>query len=90
MTPRKLWLIVFALLTIPVVMAAAAYISAHFATQRFVAFGGGTADSASFSVTSVIGQPATDVVNSANFKVSGGFLHPIPPKTRAGVWMRYE
>jgi hypothetical protein len=90
MTQRKLWLIAFALLAIPVGMAAAAYISANFATQRFVTVGGGAADSARFSVTSAIGQPATDVLISANFKVSGGFLHPIPPRTGADAWMRYE
>ncbi len=38
--------------------------------------GGGSADSAGYSVTSVIGQPATGMADSASFKVSGGFLYP--------------
>ena len=40
--------------------------STHLITQRFVLVAGGTADSANYTVTSVFGQPATDVVNSAN------------------------
>ncbi len=64
------------LLLIPVGMVAA-YASANFTTQRFVIVGGGLSDSANFSVTSVIGQQATDLANSTNYKVSGGFLFPI-------------
>ena len=72
---RKLLLLALVLLLIPVGMAAAQS-STNYVTQRFVIVGGGSAGSANFSVTSVIGQPATDVVNSSNYKVSGGFLYP--------------
>ena len=72
---RKLLLFALVLLLIPVGMVAAQS-STNYVMQRFVVVGGGSADSASFSVTSVIGQPATDVVSSSNYKVSGGFLYP--------------
>ncbi len=78
---RKLLLLALVLLLMPVGLVAAQS-STNYVTQRFVIVGGGSADSASFSVTSVIGQPATDIVNSSNYKVSGGFLHPfLPPQS---------
>jgi hypothetical protein len=75
MIQRKVLLLALALLLTPVGLVAAQS-STNFVTERFVVVGGGSADSASFSVTSVIGQPATDLVNSSNYKVSGGFLYP--------------
>ena len=86
MMQRKLLLFALVLLLIPVGMVAAQS-STNYAMQRFVVVGGGSADSASFSVTSVIGQPATDVVNSSNYRVSGGFLYPIRQDSRFRVWL---
>lgn len=72
---RRLLLLVFVLLLIPVGMVSSQS-SASFVSHRFVMLGGGTADSAGYSVTTVIGQPATDITSSASYKVSGGFLQP--------------
>ena len=55
--------------------------SSNFVVQRHVVGSGGVSDSAHFKVTSVIGQSATDVGNSANFKVSAGFLYPLDTKS---------
>ena len=86
----KLLLLSLVLLLIPVGVVAAQS-STNYVTQRFVIVGGGLADSASFSVTSVIGQPATGVVNSSNYKVSGGFLYPFlqqsPPGPDKRMWL---
>ena len=76
MTQGKLVLLALVLLVLPVGMVAAQS-SSSYVMQRFVMVGGSSAESASFSVTSVIGQSATDVVNSSNYKVSGGFLQPL-------------
>lgn len=73
---RKLVLLVLVLLLISVGIVVAQS-SANFIVQRFVVAGGGAADSANYALTSVIGQPVTDVVNSPNYKVSAGFLHPL-------------
>ena len=51
--------------------------SSNFVVQRHVIGSGGVAASTNYKVTSVIGQQDTDVGNSANFKVSAGFLHPL-------------
>ena len=73
MVLRRLGLLALVLLLLPVGIATARS-SPHFVMQRSVMVGGGTADSANFSVTSVVGQPATDVASSANYRVSAGFL----------------
>lgn len=73
---RKLVLLVLVLLLISVGIVVAQS-SANFIVQRFVVAGGGSAESANYAVTSVIGQPDTDVVDSSNYKVSAGFLHPL-------------
>lgn len=86
MKHRKLLLLALVLLLIPVGIASA-YPSANYTTQRFVIMGGGSADSASFSVVSVIGQPATDVAVSANYKVSAGFLFPIRQVSGYRIWL---
>lgn len=88
MIQRKVLLLALALLLIPVGLVAAQS-STNFVTERFVVVGGGSADSASFSVTSVIGQPATDLVNSSNYKVSGGFLYPAlqVPSSDKKTWL---
>ena len=65
--------ILLLLLSVGIVVAQS---SSSYEMQRFVTLSGGAADSTSYAVTSVIGQPLTDVVESANYKVSGGFLHP--------------
>ena len=72
---RKLLLLVLVLLLISVGLVAAQS-STNYVMQRFVMMSGGAADSANYTVTSVIGQPATEVVVSANHKVSAGFLQP--------------
>jgi hypothetical protein len=76
MMQRKLVLLVLVLLLITVGIVVAQS-SANFIVQRFVVAGGGSAESANYAVTSVIGQPDTDVVDSSNYKVSAGFLHPL-------------
>jgi hypothetical protein len=86
MIKRKFLLLAIVLLLIPVGVVAA-YSSANYTTQRYVIMGGGLADSANFSVASVIGQPATDVAVSANYKVSSGFLFPIGRNTGFRVWL---
>ena len=69
----RLLLLGLVLLLIPVGIVAAQS-STNYVSPRFVTVSGDSAGSASFSVTSVIGQPATDVVASRSYKVSGGFL----------------
>lgn len=75
MKKRKLLLIVLLLLLISVgiVMAQS---STNFILQRSAMFSGGVANSANYTVTAVIGQPATDIVVSANHNMSAGFLQP--------------
>lgn len=75
MLKRRYLLITLLFLLIPVGITAAQS-SINTVTQRTVLAGGSTADSASFSVKAVIGQPMTDHSASANYKVSGGFLFP--------------
>ena len=53
---RKLVLLVLVLLLISVGIVVAQS-SANFIVQRFVVAGGGSADSANYALTSVIGQP---------------------------------
>jgi len=73
---RKMILFLILLLLVSAGIVAAQS-SANFVVQRHVIGSGGVAASANYKVTSVISQPATDVGNSANFKVSAGFLHPL-------------
>ena len=73
---HKIVLLVLALLLISVGIVVAQS-STNFIGQRFVVTSGGSAESANYSVTSVIGQPDTDVVDSLNYRVSAGFLHPL-------------
>lgn len=80
---RKLLLFALALLLISVGMVAAQS-STNYVMQRFVMMSGGSAKSAHYTVTSVIGQPFTDVADSAHYKVSAGFLHP---KSDFYVWL---
>ena len=75
MIKRKLLLLALVLLLISVGLVVAQS-STNYTMQRFVMMSGGAADSANYSVTSVIGQPATDVVVSANHNLSAGFLQP--------------
>ena len=67
-------LVVLLLISAGIVVAQS---SSNFVVQRHVVGSGGVSDSAHFKVTSVIGQSATDTGNSASFKVSAGFLHPL-------------
>jgi hypothetical protein len=73
MVKRRIVLLLLLLLLLPVGIGAVGSSTNHI-IQRAVLVGGGAADSPHFAVTSVIGQPATDVVNSASYRVSGGFL----------------
>ena len=77
MIRKKLVLLALLLLLIPVGLALGQS-SASFIVQRFTLVGGGSADSASYKVTSVIGQPATGSVDSAGYQVTAGFLQPGP------------
>lgn len=49
--------------------------SINFYVERTAIVSGGSSSSASYSAVSVIGQPATDVVDSPSYQVSGGFLY---------------
>ena len=71
---RKLILLILLLLLISVGIAVAQS-STNFTVHRSVMLSGGEADSANYSVTSVIGQPATGIGDNANYTVSAGFLH---------------
>ena len=88
MVQRKLLLLALVLLLLPVGTVASRS-STSSVVQRFVVVGGGAADSANYTITSVIGQPATTVVDSANYKVSGGFLHPLRQGSGVGreLWL---
>ena len=78
----KLKFILFLILLLVVsVGIVAAQSSSNFVVQRHAINSGGVADSANYRVTSVIGQQATDMGGSANFKVSAGFLHPLGAKS---------
>lgn len=70
---HKFFLLTLALLLLPLGMVAAQSV-ARFSAPRFAITSGGAAGSASFAVRSAIGQPITDVANSASYRVSGGFL----------------
>ena len=73
--PRKLLILILLLVlaTTGIVMAQS---SAHYVAERFTLIGGGSAGSANYAVTSVIGQTSTGTVTSNNFSVIGGFLQP--------------
>ena len=75
MMKRKLLILVLVLLLISVGIVAAQS-STNYILQRSVMLSGGVSDSANYTVNSVIGQPATGVVDSANHQVSAGFLYP--------------
>ncbi len=86
MIQRKLLPLVLLLLLLSVGLGLAQS-STNFNVQRFVTMSGGSADSASYTVKVVIGQPATGVVDSADYTVSAGFLHPPQPGTGFKVWL---
>ena len=69
--------ILLLLLSVGIVVAQS---SGSYEMQRFVTLSGGAADSTSYAVTSVIGQPATGIADSANYTVSAGFLRPLQPE----------
>ena len=75
MIKRKLLLLALLLLLISAGLVVAQS-STNYTLQRFTMFSGGASDSANYALHSVIGQPDTDVVVSANHKVSAGFLQP--------------
>ncbi len=79
MKPRNFMLVILALLVVALLGSsgtAEAQSSSSFVLQRFVTVAGGSATSASFAVTSVVGQPSADIVAGPSFRVSGGFLFP--------------
>jgi hypothetical protein len=86
MLKRKFLLLALALLLLSVGFAVAQP-AAQFVMQRSVLLSGGSADSASYKVTSVIGQPATGAVTSANFGGYTGFLFPLEPAPASAVWL---
>ena len=63
--------------------------STNYAVEHSSIVSGGASSSANYSAVSVIGQPATDVVNSSNYRVSGGFLFSQPGDGAAGyqIWL---
>lgn len=75
MMQQKLLLLILVLLLISVGIAVA-HSSTNYILQRSVLLSGGLADSANYKVISVIGQPATGVVDSTNYSVTAGFLRP--------------
>ena len=88
MKQRKLLLFALALLLISIGVVAA-QTATNYSTQRFVMVGGGSADSANYTVTSVLGQAATGVVDSPNYKITGGFLHPAQERSSSDqrLWL---
>lgn len=72
------------LLLLIVTGVAMAYSSSNFVLHRFTLFSGGTAVSSNYSVTAVIGQPATGSINGPNYTVSSGFLFPNAASTDPG------
>lgn len=76
MTNRTLLLLGLLLLLIPAGVVAAQS-PVNFSVPYFVITGGGTAQSASFSVTGFVGQPVAAVADSPNFRMFGGFLFPV-------------
>ena len=86
MIQRKLLLLALVLLLISVGIVVAQS-STNYILQRSVMISGGSADSANYSVTSVIGQPATGVVDSSNYRVSAGFLQPLQQGSGYSVWL---
>lgn len=72
------------LLLLIVTGVAMAYSSSNFVLQRFTLLSGGTAVSSSYSVTAVIGQPATGSSNGPNHTLISGFLYPNVDSTDPG------
>ena len=83
MLKRKLLLLTLLLLLISVGIVVAQS-SANFTLHRTVLLSGGAAESTSYQVKSGIGQPATGLVNGANYQVSTGFFQPGSQHT---VWL---
>lgn len=77
-------LVLLMLLLVPI-GALVAQSSKSYVTQRFVTIGSSSVNSASYSVTSVIGQPVIDVVQSRSYKVSGGFLFAQQQATQSDI-----
>ena len=75
MMKNKLLWVALAVVAIPIGMVAAQS-STRYVTHRIAVVGGGSAESANYSVISVFGQAAIEVASGQNFKVSGGFLFP--------------
>lgn len=88
MNKRRFILLSIIVLLVPAGMALA-QTSTNYSLSRFVTVAGGSADSTSYSVTSVMGQPNTKTANSPNFKVSGGFLIPKrqEPVSNKNIWL---
>ena len=76
MNPRKIYLLAFVLLLITAGLVLAQS-STNYTVQRTTMSSGETVASPNYKVNTVIGQPATNVVNSANYQVSAGFLFPL-------------
>jgi hypothetical protein len=72
---RKLLLLALMLLLLSVGIVVAQS-STNYVLERSVMLSGGASESANYSVSSVIGQPATDLGKSANYQLSAGFLQP--------------
>ena len=83
---RKLIILALLVLLIPFT-SVEAYSSANYNNHRFVVVGGDSASSSSFSGTIVIGQPATGVGTSSNYKVTVGFLHPVGRNHTFITWL---
>lgn len=79
-------LLVLLLVSVGIVVAQS---SANYVVQRFVVAGGGLAESVNYKVNAAIGQPVTDVADSSNYKVSGGFLYPFQqnPNFHNKIWL---
>ena len=81
---RKFLLLALLLMLISVGLIAAQS-SPNYVVHRTVMQSGGASVSLNYAVTSVIGQPSTDVVASSNYSVSAGFLHPLGLNYR--IWL---
>lgn len=86
MMRRKFLLLALMLLLISVGIVIAQS-SSNYTSQRFVTVSGGSADSAHYKITSVLGQPATGLGNSQTYKVSDGFLYPLQSGSDFNLWL---
>ncbi len=70
---QKLIILAFLLLLIPLGISFAQS-SGSYINQRFALFSGDSADSDSYSITNVVGQPAAGSSQSDSYTITSGFI----------------